>query len=146
MTLDYLSIISDETSRIARAYEDDRFAAVPWSDRWTIGTVARHVAGTHHVVAEIVRRRPDANFGLFGELQAPAKDSPRISRMVPLGDCLATGSTLECPRRRRMLVLVCSWVSRGLVGSPHGTRSRHPPLGYRCGSRTRLLDLARHRR
>jgi uncharacterized protein (TIGR03083 family) len=78
VTLDYLSIISDETSRIVNAYERDRFAAVPWSDRWTVGTVARHVAATHHVVAEIVRGRPDADFGLFGELQTPSKDSPEF--------------------------------------------------------------------
>ncbi len=78
MTLDYLSIISDETSRIVVAYERDRYAAVPWSDRWTVGTVARHVAGTHHVVAEVVRGRPDADFGLFANLQTPPKDSPEF--------------------------------------------------------------------
>ena len=33
MTLDYASIISDESSRIVDAYELDRRAAVPWSDR-----------------------------------------------------------------------------------------------------------------
>ena len=75
MTLDYLVIISDETSRIVNAYQSDRHAAVPWSGRWTVGTVARHVAATHHVVAEIVRGRPDADFGLFGELKTPQKDS-----------------------------------------------------------------------
>ena len=68
VTLDYLSIISDETSHIVSDYEGDRYAPVPWSDRWTVGTVARHVAGTHHVVAEVVRGRPDADFGLFAEL------------------------------------------------------------------------------
>jgi uncharacterized protein (TIGR03083 family) len=78
VTLDYLSIISDESSRIVNAYERDRQAAVPWSDRWTVGTVARHVAATHHVVAEIVRGRPDADFGLFGDLQTPSKDSPEF--------------------------------------------------------------------
>ena len=78
MTLDYLSIISDEASRIIDAYEGDRYAAVPWSDRWTVGTVARHVAGTHHVVAEVVSGRPDADFGLFADLQTPPKDSPEF--------------------------------------------------------------------
>jgi uncharacterized protein (TIGR03083 family) len=80
MTVDYLSIISDEAARIVSAYESDRSAAVPWSDRWTVGTVARHVAGTHHVVAEMVRGRPDADFGLFATLETPAKDS---SEFVP---------------------------------------------------------------
>ncbi len=78
MTLDHLTIISDEGSRIVDAFERDRQAAVPWSDRWTVATVARHVAATHHVVAEIVRGRPDADFGLFGQLQTPAKDSPEF--------------------------------------------------------------------
>ena len=91
MTLDYLSIISDETSRIVDAYERDRYAAVPWSDRWTVGTVARHVAGTHHVVAEMVRGRPDADFGLFAELQTPPKDSPEFVEWFRSG----TASLLE---------------------------------------------------
>jgi uncharacterized protein (TIGR03083 family) len=78
VTLDHLDIISDESSRIVEAYESDRRAAVPWSDRWTVATVARHVASTHHVVAEIVRGRPEADFGLFGELQTPPKDSPEF--------------------------------------------------------------------
>jgi uncharacterized protein (TIGR03083 family) len=78
VTFDYGSIISDESSRIVSAYELDRRAAVPWSDRWTVATVARHVAATHHVVAEIVRGRPDADFGLFGQLPTPAKDSPEF--------------------------------------------------------------------
>ena len=78
MTLDYVSIISDESSRIVSAYELDRRAAVPWSDRWTVASVARHVAATHYVVAEVIRGRPDADFGLFGELQTPPKDAPEF--------------------------------------------------------------------
>ena len=78
MTLDYVSIISDESSRIVDAYELDPRAAVPWSDRWTVATVARHVAATHHVVADVIRDRPDADFGLFGTLQTPPKDSPEF--------------------------------------------------------------------
>ena len=91
MTLDYLAIISDESSHIVDAYGRDRHAAVPWSDRWTVGTVARHVAATHHVVAEIIRDRPDADFGLFSELQAPAKDSAEFVEWFRSG----TASLLE---------------------------------------------------
>jgi uncharacterized protein (TIGR03083 family) len=91
MTLDYLSIISDESSRMVRAYELDRKAAVPWSDRWTVATVARHVAGTHHVVADVIRGRPDADFGLFAGLQTPAKDSPDFADWFRAG----TASLLE---------------------------------------------------
>ena len=78
MTLDYVSIVSDESSRIVRAYELNRRAAVPWSDRWTVATVARHVAATHHVVAEVVNGRPDGDFGLFAQLATPAKDAREI--------------------------------------------------------------------
>jgi len=78
VTLDYLSIISDESSRIVSAYELDRRAAVPWSDRWTVATVARHVAATHHVVADVIRGRPAADFGLFAELKTPPKDAPEF--------------------------------------------------------------------
>jgi len=91
VTLDYISIISEETSRIVNAYERDRHAAVPWSDRWTVGTVARHVGGTHHVVAEVVRGRPDADFGLFADLQTPPKDSPEFVAWFRSG----TASLLE---------------------------------------------------
>jgi uncharacterized protein (TIGR03083 family) len=78
MTLDYVSVISDEAARIVDAYQRNPRAPVPWSDRWSVGTVSRHVAGTHHVVAEIIRGRPDTDFALFNELQTPAKDSPEF--------------------------------------------------------------------
>jgi uncharacterized protein (TIGR03083 family) len=78
VSLDYLRIISDNSCRIVDAYERDPQARVPWSDRWSVGTVARHVAGTHHVVAGIVRGRPDASFDLFNALQTPAKGSPEF--------------------------------------------------------------------
>jgi uncharacterized protein (TIGR03083 family) len=91
VTLDYPSIISRETSRIVEAYERDRSAAIPWSDRWTVATVARHVAGTHHVVAEVIRERPDADFGLFAELRTPPKDAPEFVEWFRSG----TSSLLE---------------------------------------------------
>jgi uncharacterized protein (TIGR03083 family) len=75
VSLNYQDIISEESARIVSAYERDPSAAVPWSERWTVRTVARHVAGTHHVVAGIIRGRPDADFGLFNGLQTPSKDS-----------------------------------------------------------------------
>jgi uncharacterized protein (TIGR03083 family) len=91
VTLDYLTIISDESSRIVDAYERDRSAAIPWSGRWTVGTVARHVAGTHHVVAEVIRDRPDADFGLFAQLRTPEKDAPEFAEWFRSG----TASLLE---------------------------------------------------
>ena len=97
MTLDYLSIISEETSRIVNDYESDRSAAVPWSDRWSVGTVARHVAGTHHVVVEVVRGRPDADFGLFAELQTPPKDSPEFVEWFRSGTASLLGELSSVP-------------------------------------------------
>jgi uncharacterized protein (TIGR03083 family) len=49
------------------------------------------VAGTHHVVAEVVRGRPDADFGLFSELHTPPKDSPEFVEWFRSG----TASLLE---------------------------------------------------
>jgi uncharacterized protein (TIGR03083 family) len=91
VTLDYVSIISDESSQIVGAYELDRRAAIPWSDRWTVATVARHVAGTHHAVADVIRGRPDADLDLFGDLQTPPKDSPEFADWSRAG----TASLLE---------------------------------------------------
>lgn len=88
MTPDYLAVVSDESSRIVNTYEHNRSATVPWSDRWTVGTVARHVAGTHHVVAQIIQKRPDADFGLFTGLETPPKDSPEFADWFRSGTAL----------------------------------------------------------
>ena len=78
MTFNYLDIIGDESKRIAVAYSSAPEGRVPWSDRWSVGTVARHVAGTHHVVGGIVAGRPSADFGLFATLDSPEKNDPRF--------------------------------------------------------------------
>lgn len=76
MPVDHIAVIEAEAARLIAAYAADPTGKVPWSDRWTVGTVARHVAGTHHVVAQVIGGRPDADFGLFGSLVSPAKDDP----------------------------------------------------------------------
>jgi uncharacterized protein (TIGR03083 family) len=76
MTVAYLDLIRDESQRIAVAYAAAPDGRVPWSDRWSVGTVARHVAGTHHVVAGIVAGRPNADFSLFATLDSPEKNDP----------------------------------------------------------------------
>jgi uncharacterized protein (TIGR03083 family) len=76
MTVKYLDVIREESQRIVAAYVAAPEGRVPWSDRWSVGTVARHVAGTHHVVAGIVAGRPTADFGLFATLDAPEKGDP----------------------------------------------------------------------
>jgi uncharacterized protein (TIGR03083 family) len=94
MAIDHESVIKAEAVRILGAYEADRGGKVPWSERWTVGTVARHVAGTHHVVAQVIAGRPTADFGLFGSLASPAKDDPGFP------DWFAAGSTALCAQLR----------------------------------------------
>jgi len=75
MTLDYPAIIDTEAARLVAAYEAAPSGRVAWSEHWSVGTIARHVAGTHHVVAKVVEQRPNANFGLFASLDAPEKNA-----------------------------------------------------------------------
>jgi len=82
---DYLDLIQREAQRIVDAYVENPDGQVPWSDRWRVGTVARHVAGTHHVVAQIIAGRPDADFGLFASLAAPEKNDPSFPAWFALG-------------------------------------------------------------
>jgi uncharacterized protein (TIGR03083 family) len=97
VSLDYPTIISEESARIVRAYEQDPSANVPWSDRWTVRTVARHVAGTHHVVSDIIGGRPTADFGLFGDLQTPAKDSTEFPDWFRSGTASLLGQLSSVP-------------------------------------------------
>jgi uncharacterized protein (TIGR03083 family) len=76
MSLDYVAILDAEAARIRAAYAANPRGRVPWSDRWSVGSVARHVASAHHVVAQIVRDRPTASFALFDTLVTPPKDDP----------------------------------------------------------------------
>ncbi len=76
MAVDYPAVVRHEAARIAAAYAASPTGRVPWSDRWTVGTVARHVAGTHHVVAQVIEDRPTADFGRFAGLATPAKGDP----------------------------------------------------------------------
>jgi uncharacterized protein (TIGR03083 family) len=76
LELDFPAIVEAEAARIRAAYEADRDGVVPWSDRWTVRSVARHVAHAHHVVALVIRDRPTADFGLFDRLTFPPKDDP----------------------------------------------------------------------
>jgi uncharacterized protein (TIGR03083 family) len=102
MSIDHLAIIKGEADRIIAAYAKDPSGKVPWSDRWTVRTVARHVAGTHNVVAQVIRDRPTADFGGFGALAMPAKDDPGFPAWFAAGtdalveQCRATSPTEVC--------------------------------------------------
>jgi uncharacterized protein (TIGR03083 family) len=127
VTLDYLTIIADEAEGIASAYEDDRHAAVPWSDRWTVGTVARHVASTHHVVSEIVRDRPDADFGRFATLETPPKDAPEFVDWFRAG----TTSLLDQLSRSADRDECWSWYDDGRTAGWWARRMAHEAVVHR---------------
>jgi uncharacterized protein (TIGR03083 family) len=62
MAIDHLDVIASEGARILAAFRADPTGRVPWSDRWTVRSVARHVAGSHHALAVILADRPTATF------------------------------------------------------------------------------------
>lgn len=76
MTVDHLGLIAGEGARILAAYRHNADGRVPWSDRWTVRSVARHVAGSHHAVALILSDRPTADF-------AQAAAMPRVETSEP---------------------------------------------------------------
>jgi len=76
LSLDQLSTIAADASRIRAAYDLDRDARIPWSDRWTVRSVARHVAAAHHGIAGIITGRPTVDFGIFDRLEQPPKNDP----------------------------------------------------------------------
>lgn len=76
MAVDHLGVIESEGARILAAYRRHPDGRVPWSDRWTVRSVARHVAGSHHAVAVILADRPAADF-------ARAAARPRVEAGDP---------------------------------------------------------------
>jgi uncharacterized protein (TIGR03083 family) len=82
---DHLSTIEADAARIRVAYDTDRSGRIPWSDRWTVRTVARHVARAHHLVAAIIHGRPTADFGLVDSIELPAKDDPAFPAWFEAG-------------------------------------------------------------
>jgi uncharacterized protein (TIGR03083 family) len=74
--IDFVAVIADEAARIRAAYEAEPTGRVPWSDRWSVGSVARHVGHAHHAVARVIRERPTTDFGLFDTEVFPPKGDP----------------------------------------------------------------------
>ena len=62
MAVDHVGVIESEGASVLAAYRSNPDGRVPWSDRWTVRSVARHVAGSHHAVALILADRPSADF------------------------------------------------------------------------------------
>jgi hypothetical protein len=57
MAVDHVRVVESEGARVLAAYRSNPDGRVPWSDRWTARSVARHVAGSHHAHRD--RRRLD---------------------------------------------------------------------------------------
>ena len=87
MTIDNIGVIGDEGERIVVALEANAHEPIPWSDSWTVAKCAQHVGGVHHVVTQVIRDRPTADFGLFSTLAIPSRDDPL------LGEWVASGTT-----------------------------------------------------
>jgi uncharacterized protein (TIGR03083 family) len=85
MTMDHCSIIENESARIAAALAGNRDGRIPWSDRWTVAACAKHVGGTHHVVSQIIKDRPTADFGLFGSMRSIDKTDPGLGAWLTDG-------------------------------------------------------------
>jgi uncharacterized protein (TIGR03083 family) len=105
-----------------------------------VATLARHVGGAHHVVAQVVKDRPTADFGLFASLAIPDDDDPALAAWVAEGTAAlaaalrAADAGVECwswwpegrtasfwQRRMAQETLVHRWdaeLGAGLVGSP----------------------------
>ncbi len=85
MTIDYLAVIAAESTRLGQALDADRSGRIPWSDTWTVAQCVHHVAGAHHVVAEVIAGRPTADFGLFATLARPDVDDPGLGAWLTEG-------------------------------------------------------------
>ena len=74
--VDLLDLIASSGARILDAYRSDPDGRVPWSDRWTVRSVARHVAGSHRAVALILSDRPTADFERAAAMPRVEADDP----------------------------------------------------------------------
>jgi uncharacterized protein (TIGR03083 family) len=78
MAVDHLDVIASGGARILAAYRGNPQGRVPWSDRWTVRSVARHVAGSHHAVALILSDRPTADFEQAAAMPRVEADDPEF--------------------------------------------------------------------
>jgi uncharacterized protein (TIGR03083 family) len=119
MAVDYIAVIESEAVRIVAAYVANPGGKVPWSDRWSVNTVARHVAGSHHVVAQIIEDRPTADFGRFENLAQPAKGDPGFPAWF------ATGTDALVAQFRHAPAAETCWTPHPAVGNTVGFWKRH---------------------
>jgi uncharacterized protein (TIGR03083 family) len=127
MAIDYISVIESEGARIVAALDTNRDGKIPWSERWTVATCARHVGGTHHIVAQVLEGRPTADFGLFATLATPEKTDPGFAGWVSAGTAAlvaqmrVTDPDAEC----------WSWAPQGRTAGFWQRRMAHETLVHR---------------
>ena len=136
MAVDHPAVIASEGARILAAYRSNPDGRVPWSDRWTVRSVARHVEGSHHAVALILADRPTADFTKAAAMPRVETGAPDFSewfaanterlliqcRAVPPTDVcwaphpLITGSGAYWTRRIAYDTLVHRWDAEAGAG------------------------------
>jgi uncharacterized protein (TIGR03083 family) len=100
--VDHLDLIASESARILAAYRSNPGGRVPWSDRWTVRSVARHVAGSHRAVALILSDRPTADFAQAAAMPRVEADDPAFPAWFAaktedlLAQCRAVPPTAAC--------------------------------------------------
>jgi uncharacterized protein (TIGR03083 family) len=102
VAIDNIGVIEEEGARVVAALDANSGARIPWSDEWTVAACAQHVGGGHHVVAQVVKDRPTADFSLFSSLAIPERESPDLADWVAEGTAAfvavlrATDADAEC--------------------------------------------------
>ncbi len=102
MAIDHVAVIASEGARILAAYRSNPDGRVPWSDRWTVRSVARHVAGSHHAVALILAERPTADFEQAAAMPRVEAGAPDFAEWFAanterlLAECRAVPPTAVC--------------------------------------------------
>ena len=127
MALDYCSVIEGESTRLVAALEANRDGKIPWSDRWTVATCAKHVGGAHHVVAKVIENRPTANFELFATLDTPDRSDPNLATWVADG----TASLVTQLRATDPAAECWSWHPEGRSAGFWARRMAHDTLVHR---------------
>src|SRR3954454_17718047 len=130
--LDYPGIIENESARIVAALAANRTGRVPWSDRWTVGSCAKHVGRTHHAVTLIVRDRPEASFGVVATLSVPDTSDPGLGAWVAEG----TSTMVDQLRRTDGQAVCWSWHPAHARASFCRRRMAHETLVHRWDAET----------
>jgi uncharacterized protein (TIGR03083 family) len=121
MQIDHLDVIATEGARILAAFRIDPEGRVPWSDRWTVRSVARHVAGSHRAVAVILAERPTADFERAAAMPRVEASDPAFPEWFAeqtqqlLTQCQSTPPTARCWAPHPLLAGTCAYWTRRIA-------------------------------